>query len=223
MCLKVVKSIVASVTKPYSLSITSQEPEHYLGCCEAGAEEKVLSSRSFGGKSSLGLLLAKHCSPSNCMEHRLNKIDIWHCIEYPQVKIVYWFKLSWRQCNEILQWSVTVLCVVTHMSVFGSAQMFVRDLILGMSRDSSLECPIVQKIDLKRARCPSVRGYRCVQKTWVVSFTPHQISPDQWALDLMIKSDLVKDLSLPGWFAQIRSQRWIVAFHRWTNAMQYNG
>ena len=81
MCFKVAKSIVASVTKPYSLSISSQEPEYYLGCCEAGAEEKVLSSRSFGGKSSLGLLLAKHGSPSNCIEHRLNKIDIWYCIE----------------------------------------------------------------------------------------------------------------------------------------------
>ena len=84
MCFKVAKSIVASVTKPYSLSITSQEPEYYLGCCEAGAEEKVLS-RSFGGKSSLGLLLAKQCSPSNCMEHRLNKIDIWHCIEIENI------------------------------------------------------------------------------------------------------------------------------------------
>ena len=228
MCLKVVKSIVASVTKPYSLSISSQEPEYYLGCCEAGAEEKVLSSRSFGGKSSLGLLLAKHCSPSNCMEHRLNKIDIWHCIEMENIhksrlsidlnsvgdNAMKYYNDQWR----CYVWWHTWACLGLHRCLSET-----KDLILGMSRDSSLECPIVQKIDLKRARCPSVRGYRCVQKTWVVSFTPHQISPDQWALDLMIKSDLVKDLSLPGCFAQIRSQRWIVTFHRWTNAMQCNG
>ena len=34
---------------------------------------------------------------------------------------------------------------------------------------------------------------------------PHQVSLDQWAPDLTIKSDLVKDFSLAGWFAQIAS------------------